>query len=135
MTAQERPGVATVVTTVRLPTTQRNARFYAGVGALGSALIIIPVTIFGVPLLGLPTAWATILFAVLAAIPDVLCIVAVGLLGKEFFLHFVHRTKSALQAVVDRRFHAEGTIYRVLNRCFLIFPFAERHVDRLQRVR
>ena len=115
---------------VRPPTIKRDGRFYAGMATLVLSEIIMPLSALVVPLLGLPTAQATILFGVLLeGIPNVLFIVAVGLLGKETIQYFIHMTKSALRAVVDRRFR--GAMYVIFDKCFLIFSVAERLLDRL----
>ena len=117
---------------VRPPTIKRDGRFYAGMATLVLSEIIMPLSALAVPLLGLPTAQATILFGVLLeGIPNVLFIVAVGLLGKETIQYFIHMTKSALRAVVDRRFRARGAMYVIFDKCFLIFSVAERLLDRL----
>jgi len=84
------------------PALKRDWRFYAGVAALLLA-VIMPLCAVLVPLLGLPTAQSALLVGVLVAGgPEVLCILAVVLLGKETFQYFMHRTKSALRrAVID----------------------------------
>src|SRR5262249_5834091 len=57
-----------------------------------------------VPMLGLSTAQAALLAgALVAGVPEVLCILAVALLGKATFQYLTHRAKRALRrAVVDR---------------------------------
>jgi hypothetical protein len=81
-----------------------------------------PLIVLVVYSLGLRTAHATVLFGLLAAIPDILCIVAVSLLGKEILQHFISRAKSALRP--DERFRAGGARS-------LIFSVAECLLDRL----
>jgi hypothetical protein len=85
------------------PTLKKDWRFYAGMTALALS-VILPLCVFFVPLLGLSTAHSAILAgALVAGAPEVLCIVAVALLGKETFRYLIHRTKHALRrAVVDQ---------------------------------
>jgi hypothetical protein len=85
------------------PTLERGWRFYAGLTALVLSCLL-PLSAILVPMLGLPVAQSTVLAGVLVAgAPEVLCILAVALLGKETFQYFIHRAKSALRrALVDR---------------------------------
>ena len=57
-----------------------------------------------VPMLGLSTAQSALLAGVLlAGGPEVLCILAVALLGKDTFRYFTHRVMTALRrAVIDQ---------------------------------
>ena len=61
MNAQERSETPTII---------RDGRFYAGMAALVLMVLVMPLSAVVVPLLGLPTAQATTLFAVLAGFPD-----------------------------------------------------------------
>ena len=90
-----------------------------------------PLSAFVVPLLGLPTVHATILFGVLGSIADGLCMVAIGLLGKEIFQYYIQMTESALRGAVDRRFRAGRATHMIFDKCLLIFSLAERYLDRL----
>jgi hypothetical protein len=125
MNAQERGETSTI---------KKDGRFYAGMGALVLMVLVMPLSAVVVPLLGLPMAQATTLFAVLAGFPDLFLIVAICLLGTEVSSYFIHVAKSALRAVVDRRFRAGGALYMIFDKCFLIFSVAERHLDRVQRL-
>jgi len=86
-----------------LPTLRRDWRFYAGMAAMVLS-VIMPLCAVFVPVLGLPMAQAALLAGVLVAGgPEVLCILAVALLGKDTFKYFAHRAKSAFRhAVLDR---------------------------------
>jgi fumarate reductase subunit D len=85
------------------PALRKDWRFYAGMTALALS-VILPLCVVIVPALGLSTAHSAILAgALVAGAPEVLCILAVALLGKETFQYLVHRAKHALRrAVVDR---------------------------------
>jgi hypothetical protein len=87
----------------RGPTLKRDWRFYAGMTALVLA-VILPLGAFIVPMLGFPLAQSALLVGVLVAGgPEVLCIAAVALLGKETFQYLAHHAKLALRrAVIDR---------------------------------
>jgi hypothetical protein len=87
----------------RPPTLKRNWRFYLGMAALVLA-VIMPLCAVFVPALGLTTAQSAVLVGILlAGGPEVLCILAVALLGKETFQYLTHKAKSAFRrAVVDR---------------------------------
>jgi hypothetical protein len=87
----------------RAPALKRDWRFYAGIAALVLA-VILPVGAFIVPMLGLPLAQSALLVGVLVAGgPEVLCIAAIALLGKETFQYLAHHAKLAFRrAVVDR---------------------------------
>ena len=87
----------------RAPTLKRDWRFYAGMTALVLA-VILPLGAFIVPLLGLPLAQSALLVGVLVAGgPEVLCIAAIALLGKETFQYLAHHAKLAFRrAVIDR---------------------------------
>jgi hypothetical protein len=87
----------------RAPTLGRDWRFYAGMTALVLA-VILPLGAFIVPMLGLPLAQSALLVGVLVAGgPEVLCIAAVALLGKETFQYLAHHAKLAFRrALVDR---------------------------------
>jgi hypothetical protein len=66
--------------------------------------VIMPLGAVVVPVLGLPTAQSVLLAGLLVAgAPEVLCILAIGLLGRDTFQYFVHKAKAALRrAVLDR---------------------------------
>jgi len=113
---------------------KKDRHFFAGIAALVLSAVIMPVSALVVPLLGLSTTQTTTLFVALACFPDTLFVVAVGLLGTEIFLYLIRKTKNALRAVVDRRFRAGGAMYMIFNKCFGIFSFAERHLDRVDRL-
>jgi hypothetical protein len=85
------------------PAPRKDWRFYAGMTAMALA-VIMPLTALVVPVLGLSTTQSALLAGVLlAGGPEVLCILAVALLGKETFLYFAHRAKTALRrAVIDQ---------------------------------
>jgi hypothetical protein len=125
MNAQERGETSTI---------KKDGRFYAGMAALVLMVLVMPLSAVVVPLLGLPTAQATTLFAVLAGFPDLFLIVAICLLGTEVSRYFIHVAKNALRAVVDRRFRAGGAMYMIFDKGFLIFSVAERHLDRVHRL-
>ena len=115
------------------PTIKRDGRFYAGMAALVLMVLVMPLSAVVVPLLGLPTAQATTLFAVLAGFPDLFLIVAICLLGTEVSRYFIHLATNALRAVVDRRFRAGGAMCLIFDKCFLIFSVEERHLYRVHR--
>src|SRR5262245_5612250 len=85
------------------PTLKRDWRFYAGMTALVLA-VILPLGAFIVPMLGLPLAQSALLVGVLVAGgPEVLCVAAIALLGKETFQYLAHHAKLAFRrAVVER---------------------------------
>jgi hypothetical protein len=85
------------------PTLKRDWRFYSGVTAMVLA-VVMPLCALLVPVLGLPTAQSAVLVGVLVAGgPEVLCILAVALLGKDTFQYFTHQAKSAFRrALIDR---------------------------------
>ena len=64
-------------------------------GSTAMALaVIMPLSALVVPVLGLSTTQSALLAGVLlAGGPEVLCILAVALLGKEAFLYFAHRQR------------------------------------------
>jgi hypothetical protein len=79
------------------PNLKKGWRFYAGMTALALALIL-PLGALFVPVLGLPAAESVVLAGALAAGgPEVLCLLAVALLGKEAFQYFTHRAKGLLR--------------------------------------
>jgi hypothetical protein len=85
------------------PTLKKDWRFYAGLGALALS-VALPLSAALVPLLGLSTTSAAILVGVLVAGgPEVMCILAVALLGKDTFNYFMHRAKSMFRRVVIDR--------------------------------
>ena len=68
------------------PAPRKDWRFYAGMTAMALA-VIMPLSAVVVPVLGLSTTQSALLAGVLlAGGPEVLCILAVALLGKETFL-------------------------------------------------
>jgi len=85
------------------PAPRKDWRFYAGMTAMALA-VIMPLSALVVPVLGLSTTQSALLAGILlAGGPEVLCILAVVLLGKETFLYFAHRAKTALRrAVIDQ---------------------------------
>ena len=85
------------------PAPRKDWRFYAGMTAMALA-VIMPLCALVVPVLGLSTTQSALLAGILlAGGPEVLCILAVALLGKETFLYFAHRAKTALRrAVIDQ---------------------------------
>lgn len=87
----------------RGPTLKRDWRFYAGMTALVLA-VTLPLGAFIVPMLGLPLAQSALLVGILVAGgPEVLCIAAIALLGKETFQYLAHHAKLAFRrAVIDR---------------------------------
>jgi hypothetical protein len=87
----------------RAPTLKRDWRFYTGMTALVLA-VILPLGSVAVPLLGLSMTQSALLVGVMVAGgPEVLCILAIALLGKETFQYLAHRAKLAFRrAVVDK---------------------------------
>ena len=87
----------------RPPTLKRDWRFYLGMTAIVLA-VIMPLCAVLVPITGLATAPSAVLVGIfVAGGPEVLCILAVALLGKETFQYFTHKAKSAFRrALVDR---------------------------------
>ncbi len=85
------------------PTLKRDWRFYSGIAAIGLS-IILPLCALLVPMLGLPMTQSALLAgALVAGAPEVLCILAVALLGKDAFRYFVHKIKGVLRsAILDR---------------------------------
>ena len=85
------------------PTLKRDWRFYAGVTAIILS-VVMPLGAFIVPVLGLPTAQSALLAGLLVAgAPEVLCILAIALLGQDTFQYFVHKAKAAFRrAILDR---------------------------------
>jgi hypothetical protein len=82
------------------PTLKRDWRFYSGMTALVLS-VVVPLGALVVPFLGLSMAQsALVVGALLAGAPEVLCILAVALLGKETFQYFAHRAKGALRRAV-----------------------------------
>jgi hypothetical protein len=85
------------------PTLKRDWRFYSGMAAIALS-IILPLCALLVPLLGLPTTQSALLAgALVAGAPEVLCILAVALLGKDTFQYFVHKAKSVLRTAILER--------------------------------
>ena len=98
MTAAEKPVDASMP-----PTLKKDWRFYAGMTAMVLA-VVMPLCALVVPMLGLSTTQSALLAGVLlAGGPEVLCILAVALLGKDTFRYFTHRIMTALRrAVIDQ---------------------------------
>ena len=98
MTATEKPVDASTP-----PTLKKDWRFYAGITAMVLA-VVMPLCALVVPMLGLSTTQSALLAGVLlAGGPEVLCILAVALLGKDTFRYFTHRVMTALRrAVIDQ---------------------------------
>jgi hypothetical protein len=116
------------------PMIKRNGRFYTGLAALVLMVLVMPLSAVVVPFLGFPTAQATTLLTVLACFPDLFLIVAISLLGTEVSRYFIHVAKGGLRAAVDRHFRAGSATYMIFDKGFLIFPVAERHLDRVHRL-
>jgi len=91
-----------------LPTIRRDGCFYAGIACLVVAATLMPLSLSIVPLLGLSATKTAIVLGMLAAIPDSLCVVAIGLLGTEVFRHLILRAKNGLRAFAERRLGAGG---------------------------
>jgi hypothetical protein len=87
----------------KAPSLKRDWRFYGGMTALALA-VVLPLGAAVVPLLGLSVASSALLVGVLVAGgPEVLCIIAIALLGKDTFQYLAQRAKLALRrAVLDR---------------------------------
>jgi hypothetical protein len=85
------------------PVLKKDWRFYAGITAMVLA-VVMPLCALVVPMLGLSTTQSALLAGVLlAGGPEVLCILAVALLGKDTFRYFTHRVMTALRrAVIDQ---------------------------------
>jgi len=82
------------------PALKKDWRFYAGLVAMAAA-IILPLAAIFVPLLGLSTAHSAVLVGILVAGgPEVLCILAVVLLGKDTFNYLAHLAKTAVRRAV-----------------------------------
>ncbi len=95
MSADEKSGDV-----AKPPALKRDWRFYSGVAAMLLS-VILPLCALFVPVLGLSTAQSAVLAGVLlAGAPEVLCILAVVLLGKDTFQYFAHKATSALRRVV-----------------------------------
>jgi hypothetical protein len=78
------------------PVLKKDWRFYAGMTALGLALVL-PLLGLAVPLLGLPAAVSAVLVGgLVAGGPEVLMVLAAALLGKETLHAFLHQAKRAL---------------------------------------
>jgi hypothetical protein len=101
MTAQGGPALAQ--DEPKPPTLKKDWRFYTGIGALALSCVL-PLLAVAVPWLGLPTAHSVVLAgALVAGGPEVLCLVAVALLGKQTFQYLTHMTKRVLRRTfVDR---------------------------------
>jgi hypothetical protein len=80
---------------------------------------LVPLSAFLVPLLGLSTAQSALLAgALVAGAPEVLCILAVALLGKDAFQFVAHRARSALRRLLlgpvsKARYYAALTVVMV----------------------
>ena len=91
----------------------KNWRFYTGMGALVLAAVM-PLFSLGIPLLGLPTAWAvTAAAGCIAGGPEVLLLVAAALLGKETVHYFVAAAKSWILQLFSRKENAKSTTTEV----------------------
>jgi sterol desaturase/sphingolipid hydroxylase (fatty acid hydroxylase superfamily) len=87
LTATEKPVDASTP-----PALKKDWRFYAGVTAMVLA-VVMPLCVLAVPMLGLSTTQSALLAGVLlAGGPEMLCILAVALLGKDTFCYFTHRS-------------------------------------------
>jgi hypothetical protein len=84
------------------PTLKKDRRFYTGLAAMAAA-VILPLAAIFVPLLGLSTASSAVVVGIMVAGgPEVLCILAVVLLGKDTFNYFAQLAKTAIRrAVID----------------------------------
>jgi hypothetical protein len=77
-------------------------RFYGGMAALALSCVLLLFAV-AVPWLGLPVAHSAVLAgALVAGGPEVLCLLAIALLGKETFNYFTHKAKSVLRGAFDR---------------------------------
>jgi hypothetical protein len=85
------------------PALKRDWRFYSGMAAMVLS-VVVPLSAVFVPVLGLPAAQSAVLAGVLlAGVPEVLCILAVVLLGKDTFQYFAHQaTRAFRRAVLER---------------------------------
>src|SRR5262249_4033178 len=92
-----------------LPKLNKGWRFYIGMTALALA-VFMPLLGFGVPLLGLPAAWAVTAVAVcVAGGPEVLLLVAATLLGKETMHYFLVAAKNWFLRLFSRTNSAESS--------------------------
>ena len=79
---------------VAKPELKKDWRFYSGTAVVVLAGVL-PVFSLGVPLLGLPTAWAVTLVAgLIGGGPEVLLLVAAALLGKDTMHYFLGAAKN-----------------------------------------
>jgi hypothetical protein len=82
------------------PVLRKDWRFYIGVGLMVVALVM-PVFALLVPLLDLSVAQSVVAVGVLVGGgPEVICLLAVALLGKETFQYFTYRTKLLLRRTI-----------------------------------
>jgi hypothetical protein len=85
------------------PALKRDWRFYSGLAAF-SLSFVMPLGAVAVPWLGLPTAPAAVLAGLLVAGgPEVACILAVALLGKDNFQYITYLIKRALRRAVGEQ--------------------------------
>ncbi len=78
----------------------RDWRFYTGMAALVLSLVM-PLFAFLVPLLGLSLAQsAAVVGLLIAGGPEVVGLVGIALLGRNAFLYFTYKLKTALRGVV-----------------------------------
>lgn len=82
------------------PVLHKDWRFYVGSGLMVLALVM-PVLALLVPLLGWSVAQSALAVGLLiAGGPEVVCLLAVALLGKETFQYFTYRAKKLLRRTV-----------------------------------
>jgi hypothetical protein len=85
------------------PTLKKGWRLYTGMATLGLSCIL-PLGAVAVPWLGLPAAHSVVLAgALVAGGPEVLCVIAIALLGKDTFQYFTYKAKAALRRAVGDR--------------------------------
>jgi hypothetical protein len=93
------------------PTLKRDWRFYVGLTAFVLAWLM-PLSAALVPALGLPLGQPAILAGVLVAGgPEVLCVLAVVLLGKDTVRYFGHTIKRVLLRVLGDKPVSKGRYY------------------------
>jgi hypothetical protein len=82
------------------PVLRKDWRFFIGAGLMILALVM-PVFALLVPSLGLSVAQSAVVVGLLiAGGPEVICLLAVALLGRETFQHFTYSAKKLLRRTV-----------------------------------
>src|SRR5262249_44692070 len=93
------------------PVLKRDWRFYTGMTAFALSFVM-PLGAAIVPALGLPFAQSALLAgALIAGGPEVMCILAVVLLGKDTFKYFSHTAKRALRRLLGEQPASRGRYY------------------------